>query len=137
MLHCSHEQGTRLEEWKREPGLAASPPVTVGRSARWLIRYPRAVPLAIFLLIAGVTALSVFGIERADNRREQVQIDQIAGTVGATLERRASTSSAYLRAGAALFATVDAVPFDLFERFASELRLDNQYRVSGGLGWSS
>lgn len=93
-------------------------------------------PLAIFLLIAGVTALSVYGIERGDNRREQVQIDQIASTIGATLERRASTSSAYLRAGAALFATVDAVPLDLFSRFAGELRLDEKYRISGGIGWA-
>ncbi len=115
--------------------MASPPSATVGRTARWLIRFPRAVPVAIFCLIAGVTALSVFAIERADNRREQVQIDQIARTVGATLERRASTSSAYLRAGAALFSTVDAVPLDLFRRFASELRLDDKYRVSGGIGW--
>lgn len=129
---------TALGPWdrKREPGLASSPPASVGRSARWLIRYPRAVPLAIFLLIASVTLLSVYAIERGDNRREQVQIDQIAATIGATLERRASTSSAYLRAGAALFATVDAVPFDLFARFAEELRLDNKFRISGGIGWS-
>jgi two-component sensor histidine kinase len=93
------------------------------------------VPVAIFLLVTSVTTLSVFAIERGDNRREQVQIDQIASTIGAALERRASTSSAYLRAGAALFATVDAVPFDLFRRFASELRLDNRYRISGGIGW--
>jgi two-component sensor histidine kinase len=93
------------------------------------------VPIAIFLLVASVTVLSVYAIEREDNRREQVQIDQIALTIGAALERRASTSSAYLRAGAALFATVDAVPFDLFQRFASELRLDNRHRISGGIGW--
>lgn len=88
------------------------------------------------MLIASVTVLSVFAIERGESRREQVQIDQVAGTIGATLERRASTSSAYLRAGAALFATVDAVPLDLFARFADELRLDDKYRISGGIGWS-
>lgn len=115
--------------------MASSPPTTVGRSSRWLIRFPRAIPLAIFALVASVTALSVYAIERGDNRREQVQIDQIAATIGSTLERRASISSAYLRAGAALFATADAVPFELFSRFADELELDDKYRVSGGIGW--
>jgi len=92
--------------------------------------------LAIFFLIAAVTVLSVFAIERGDNRRELAQIDQAARTIGATLERRANTSSAYLRAGAALFATVDDVPQDLFQRFARELRLDGQFRLSGGIGWA-
>lgn len=115
--------------------MASLPPATVGRSSRWLIRFPRAIPLAVFALVTSVTVLSVYAIERGDNRREQVRIDQIAGTIGSTLERRASTSSAYLRAGAALFATVDAVPFELFARFADELDLDEKYRVSGGLGW--
>lgn len=100
------------------------------------MRYPRAVPAAIFLLIAAVTAFSVYSIEQGEGRREQAQIDQIARTVGATIERRASTSTAYLRAGSALFSTVDAVPLSLFRRFASELRLDDQFRVSGGLGWA-
>ncbi|UIP06756.1 CHASE domain-containing protein [Erythrobacter sp. SDW2] len=116
--------------------MASTAPATVGRSGRWLLQYPRAVPVAIFLLVASVTLLSVFAIERGESRREQVQIDQVAGTIGATLERRASTSSAYLRAGAALFATVDAVPLALFSRFAEELRLDDQYRLSGGIGWA-
>lgn len=88
------------------------------------------------MLIVAVTALSVVAIERGEARREQVQIDQIASTIAGTLESRASTTSAYLRAGAALFGTVDAVPMDLFRRFANELRLDNKYRVSGGIGWS-
>ncbi|WP_284126573.1 CHASE domain-containing protein [Parerythrobacter aestuarii] len=100
------------------------------------MKYPRAVPLAIFLLIAGVTALSVFAIERGDNRRELAQIDQTARTIGSTLERRANNSTAYLRAGAALFSTVDTVQIDLFQRFARELKLDDQYRVSGGIGWA-
>ncbi|WP_435418588.1 CHASE domain-containing protein [Parerythrobacter aurantius] len=86
--------------------------------------------------MASITLVSVYAVEQGENRREQVQTDQIASSIGATLERRASTSSAYLRAGAALFSTVDAVPYELFERFSQELRLDNKYRVSGGIGWA-
>ena len=36
---------------------------SLSRVRRWLISYPRAVPLAIFLAIAAITALSVFAIE--------------------------------------------------------------------------
>jgi hypothetical protein len=34
------------------------------RVRRWLLTYPRAMPLALFLLVAAATALSVFAIER-------------------------------------------------------------------------
>ncbi len=119
-----------------EQGDATPTSALVGRTSRWLVSYPRAVPLAIFLLIAAVTAISVISIERGDDQREQEQIDQIARTVGATMQRRASTSTAYLRAGGALFSTVEAVPIDLFRRFARELRIDDQFRVSGGIGWA-
>lgn len=108
----------------------------VGRTTRWLVRYPRAVPLAIFLLIAAITAISVISIEEGDERREQSEIDQIARTIGASMQRRASTSTAYLRAGGALFSTVESVPIELFRRFARELRIDDQFRVSGGIGWA-
>jgi two-component sensor histidine kinase len=129
-------QGRKADGTNRGIILASPPSATVGRSGRWLVRFPRAFPLAIFFLIAGITVLSVFAIERGDNRREEAQIEQTARTVGSSLERRANTSSAYLRAGAALFATVDAVPLRLFRRFARELQMGNQFRVSGGIGWA-
>ena len=116
--------------------MASAPSGAVGRSGRWLVRYPRAVPLAIFVLIAAITALSVFAIERSDNRREQAQIAQSARDIGAAVDRRGNTTSAYLRAGAALFETVDAVPYELFERFASEMRLDENFRGVDGVGWA-
>ena len=121
---------------EKEGFLASAPSGAVGRSGRWLVRYPRAVPLAIFVLIAAITALSVFAIERSDNRREQAQIAQSARDIGAAVDRRGNTTSAYLRAGAALFETVDAVPYELFERFASEMRLDENFRGVDGVGWA-
>ena len=36
---------------------------------RWLVRYPRGVPVAIFVLVAAITALSVFAIERGESQR--------------------------------------------------------------------
>ncbi|MCT2559206.1 CHASE domain-containing protein [Tsuneonella sp. YG55] len=106
------------------------------RSRRWLVSYPRATPVAIFLLIAAITALSVFAIERGERRREEARLSETAQAVASAIERRANTSSAYLRAGAALFGTVDDVPSSLFRRFVSELRLDADYRGAEGIGWA-
>ncbi len=103
---------------------------------RWLVEYPRAVPIAIFLLIASITALSVFAIERGERQREQASLRETARGVASALERRGNTSSAYLRAGAALFATVEDVPAPLFRRFVNELRLDSNYRGAEGIGWA-
>src|SRR5688572_11358452 len=80
------------------------------RTRRWLISYPRATPLIIFALIAAVTALSVFAIERGERQREEANLSEAAQTIASAIERRGNTSSAYLRAGAALFGTVEEVP---------------------------
>jgi two-component sensor histidine kinase/CHASE1-domain containing sensor protein len=106
------------------------------RSRRWLVFYPRATPMAIFLLIAAITSLSVFAIERGEQRREDARLSEAALTIASAIERRADTSSAYLRAGAALFGTVEEVPSSLFRRFVSELRLDSDYRGAEGVGWA-
>lgn len=106
------------------------------RARQLLVQYPRAAPLAIFLLITAITALSIFAIERGEWQREQAGLSETAQAVGSALERRGNTSSAYLRAGAALFGTVDAVPGPLFRRFISELRLDSDYRGAEGIGWA-
>lgn len=98
--------------------------------------YPRATPLAIFVLIAAITALSVFAIERGERRREEARLTETVQVVASAIERRSNTSAAYLRAGAALFGTVEAVPASLFRRFVSELRLDSDYRGAEGVGWA-
>lgn len=100
------------------------------------MEYPRAVPLFIFLLIAAITALSVFAIERGEKQRERARLQAISQTVGSALERRGSSNAAYLRAGAALFSTVDRVDERIFRRFVSELRLDTEYRGASGVGWA-
>jgi len=113
--------------------------VSAGRSAtkRWLVRFPRAMPIAIFVLIAAITVLSVFAIERGEDAREALQLRSRANGIASALERRANASSAYLRAGAALLATLDQVPPDRFRRFVSELRLDTDYRGAEGIGWAA
>jgi two-component sensor histidine kinase/CHASE1-domain containing sensor protein len=106
------------------------------RTKRWLVRYPRGVPVAIFLLVAAITALSVYAIERGQSQRAEAQLRGDADAITSALERRANASGAYLRAGAALVATLDSVPPALFRRFVSELRLDADYRGAEGIGWA-
>ena len=100
------------------------------------MRYPRAVPLGIFALIAAITVLSIFTIERSESEQKSVEIDSRALAIASALERRANASSAYLRAGAALLSTMDDVPAADFRRFVSELRLDSDYRGAEGIGWA-
>lgn len=100
------------------------------------MRYPRAMPIGIFLLITAITILSIFAIERGESERETAQLSARATAIASALERRANASSAYLRAGAALLSTMEDVPADDFRRFVSELRLDADYRGADGIGWA-
>ena len=108
----------------------------IRRARQLLVDYPRAVPLAIFLLIASITALSVYAIEKGENQRDRARLRETAQAVASAIERRGSASSSYLRAGAALLATVDEVEAPLFRKFVNELRLDTDYRGGGGIGWA-
>ena len=103
---------------------------------RWLVRYPKALPIAIFALITAITILSVFAIERGENQRQAAQLRSRTVAVASALERRANSSSAYLRAGAALLASLDDIPPERFGTFVSELRLDSDYRGAEGIGWA-
>lgn len=107
-----------------------------GGKRRWLVDYPRAVPLAIFLLVAAVTVLSVFAIERGERVRENADLSRQADAMVSAIERRAYSSSSFLRAGAALFGSQQSVTGDVFRQFVSELRLDADYRGAEGIGWA-
>ncbi|RGP41371.1 Protein-glutamate O-methyltransferase [Altererythrobacter insulae] len=106
------------------------------RATRWLVRFPRAIPILLFLIIAVFTAFSVLAIERSEERRERVVISEFAQTIAIDLDRRGNTVEAYLRSGAALFATAQDVQLPLFQAFASELRLDSNAQGSEAIGWA-
>ncbi len=107
------------------------------RVRRWLIDYPRAVPLTIFAAIAAITALSMFSIESNARAREEGQMRDFGQAIAASLEGRANGFASYLRAGAALFSTTGAVEPDTFRQFVGELRLDVDYRGAEGIGFVS
>ena len=100
------------------------------------MQFPRAVPVAIFLLIAAITSLSVYAIEDGEHKREHAELRERAQAVASALERRGGSTASYLRAGAALFSSVDDVSPVLFNRFVSNLRVDSAYRGSEGFGWA-
>ena len=106
------------------------------KSRRLLVDYPRAVPVGIFLLVMAIAILSVFVIERAESQRELSSMRETGQAVASALERRAASSSSYLRAGAALLSTTDRVDPGLFGSFVDELRLDSDFRGSDGIGWA-
>ncbi len=119
---------------KEEPGLASQ--FSQRRSRRLLIEYPRAVPIALFLLVAAITALSVFAIEQGENARERAEMRERAQAIASAIERRGNSSAAYLRAGAALFGANEQVDPRLFTSFVTQLRLDSDFRGADGLGWA-
>lgn len=83
-----------------------------------------------------MTVLSIFAIERGEAQRDEAEINRRAQAMTSAIERRAFTSSSYLRAGAALFTTQEEVSEDVFRRFVAELRLDSDYRGADGIGWA-
>ena len=117
----------------QEPSL--EPASTLGHARRWLVSYPRAIPLAIFLAIAAITALSVFAIESNARERERAQVREATQSISFALKRRANNFSSYLRAGAALFSAGEQLELDIFRRYVDELRLKENYRGSEGIGW--
>lgn len=111
----------------------AAPPA---QRSRWYERFPRALPVCIFLLTSAITALSVYAIETTETERRAAQRATAAQTVSSALERRINAHAAYLRSGAALFATQDEVPATLFQSFIAQLRLDSNFRGAEGIGWA-
>jgi len=103
---------------------------------RWYERFPRALPIGIFVMTMAVTGLSVFAIEHAESQRETAQLAQVAQSVASGIERRSNANAAYLRSGAALFATQRLVGARLFSTFIRQLRLDGNFVGSDGIGWA-
>ncbi|MBA4044613.1 MAG: histidine kinase [Erythrobacter sp.] len=111
------------------------PPPASGRARRWLVLYPRAIPLAIFAAIAAITALSVFAIESNARARERAQMREYAQSVAAALDRSSSGFSSYLRAGAALFSSLEEVQPETFDNFVRALKLNADDTGAEGVGW--
>jgi two-component sensor histidine kinase len=140
----SRKQAAHLPAPSGQPAIAsapfipapdASPAPSGSRARRWLVLYPRAIPLVIFLALAAITALSVFAIESNARARERALMREYARSVAASLDRSSNSFSSYLRAGAALFASSADVTPQTFDSFVRALRLDTDYPGAEGIGW--
>ncbi len=105
------------------------------RSQRWFERFPRGMPIAVFLLTLAVTVLAVYAIERAEYDRTRALTQEAAGSIAAGLERRVNGHAAYLRAGSIIFSTDPTITKADFRDFALQYRIRED---SGGEGisWS-
>ncbi|MEM6475171.1 MAG: CHASE domain-containing protein [Pseudomonadota bacterium] len=103
---------------------------------RWLVAYPRAIPLAIFLAIATITAIGVFAIESNARASEKARLSRSAQNIAAELERRGTSFSSYLRAGAALFSSLDEVSSRGLQEFVDEFEIEAHYRGAEGFGFA-
>lgn len=102
----------------------------------WFHKYPRGWPLMLLVITLVATALAVMAIERAEDQREQLELDRNFTEIASGLQRRAAEHTAVLRAGASLFATSDAVTKEEFTEFASDLIEADYQSGSLGLGWA-
>lgn len=93
-------------------------------------------PVALFLLVSAVTALSVFAIERVEAQRADAQHRQMAVAVTSAIERLANANAAYLRAGAALISTQDSITRKAFHEFALRLNDDDALQAGVAMGWA-
>ena len=118
-------------------GVELDQDVNIGALLNYFARYPRALPITIFLVIAAITAIGVWSIERAEGEARLAALEQVAGEAAGALERRSNANAAYLRSGAALFTTQDEVPAELFRTFVGQLRLDANFRGAEGIGWAA
>ena len=125
------------------PGVEVHEPSVVKQSVarhsrdhphRWYERYPRALPVGVFALTLGVTAISVSAVEHAEDGREQAQLSQAAATIASAIERNSASSAMSLRAGAALLSTQPRFDPALFAMFIDELGAEGASSADG-LGW--
>lgn len=106
------------------------------RSQRWFERFPRGVPIAVFILTLAVTVLAAFAIERAEHDRAQALTKEAAGSIAAGLERRVNGYTAYLRAGAIILSTQSVTNMADFRDFAQQYRIRDSGGGSVGISWA-
>ncbi|MFT4025690.1 MAG: CHASE domain-containing protein [Novosphingobium sp.] len=106
------------------------------RSQRWFERFPRGIPVAVFVLTLAVTVLAVFAIQRAETGRAHALTKEAAGAIAAGLERRINGSSAYLRAGAIILSTKPDVGMADFHEFATQYGVREPGGGSDVISWA-
>ena len=103
----------------------------------YLAGMPRLLPLFVFAITMLLTGLSTIAFERSERGTQQLRLQVKADEIAAGLEQNMATNVAILRSGRALFATLNDVNRDTFDRYVTELRNNDTRLGIRAIGWSA
>ena len=102
----------------------------------WFHRYPRGLPIILFLVVCLVILGTVTAIELADERRRSIELERSATEISAALRQRATENIAFLRAAAGLFEARKIASQAELVRLSTELLPADENYGALGLGWA-
>ncbi len=102
----------------------------------WLVRSPRRLQMAVYVLVGAVSLLGVYGIENAEMRRRHATLERNAADIAASLRNLDTEHEIYLRASAALLQAHDPVTAQDFNQLQSQLNFDRYRQGALGVGWA-
>src|SRR3978361_1798176 len=102
----------------------------------WLVRTPRRLQIAVFVLVGAVSLLGVFGIENAEMLRRHAALERNASDIAAALRQLNTEHEIYLRANAALFSSQDKITEQACARLQKQLNFELYRQGSLGVGWA-
>jgi two-component sensor histidine kinase/CHASE1-domain containing sensor protein len=112
------------------------PPTRRDQNPGWLVRTPRRLQMAVFVLVGAVSLLGVFGIENAEMYRRHAALERNGSDIAAALRQLDTEHEIYLRASAALLAAQDTITGQGFDQLQSELNFKLYRQGSLGVGWA-
>ena len=102
----------------------------------WFHRYPRGLPVALFVLMAAVTLMTVAMLETIESDQHRLMLDRNATEVSFALQQREAEQIAYLRAAAALLSRNPVIDEPVLAAFHRDLSANLMQGGSLGLGWA-
>ncbi len=102
----------------------------------WLVRTPRRLQMAVFVLVGAVSMLGVFGIESAETHRRHAALERNASDIAAALRQLDTEHEIYLRASAALLATQAKITEQVCQQLQNALNFRRYRQGSLGVGWA-
>ena len=100
-----------------------------------LLRFPRALPVVLFLFIVGLTVITVIRVEAAEKARVEARADIDTEAVARALERRSEEFSSLLESSKILFSAIGTVTPARFGILISEVARDMELRGARSFGW--
>jgi len=103
---------------------------------RWLRDYPRATPIAVFVIATFLVLSAAGAVQRAGYNSHIASVRAQAKEIVSAIEQQGASTSAYLASTSAFFSTLDTVSPALFHNFVDRVRIF--YALDGvvGVGWS-